>query len=64
MIASTVCLTVFSGDEASESSVGGSLFVFTTTSIAATSLVSVVVVTISAIGTIVVHVLLYLLQDS
>ena len=64
MIASTVCPTVFVCDEASESSIVGSLFVSTTTSIDATSLVVVFVVTISAIGAIAVHVLLYLFQDS
>ena len=64
MIASTVCPTVFVVYEASGSGVVGSLFVFTTTSVAATSLVGIVVVTISAIGAIAIHVLLYFLQDS
>ena len=40
------------------------VFFFTTTSVAATSLVSIFVGTISAIGDIDVHVLHYFLQDS
>ena len=50
----------FFGDEASESGVVRSIFVSTATSVAATSLVGVFIVTISAIGDIAVHVLLYL----
>ena len=64
MIASTVCPTVFVDDEASEIGVFESLFVSTTTNVAATSLVGVFVGTISAIGAIAVHVLLCFLQDS
>ena len=52
MIASTVHPTVFVGNEASESGIVEILFVSTATNFAATSLVGVVVVTISAIGAI------------
>ena len=64
MIASTVCPTVFVRDEASESGVGRSLFVSTTTSVSTTSLVGFFVGTNSVISAIAVHVLLCFLQDS
>ena len=61
MIAFNVFPTVFVGDKASERGVARSLSVSTVMSVAATSLVGVVI--ISAIGAITVHVLLYFLQD-